>query len=231
MPNAKLSYMEAITLSESKRLCELEAVVTANLPSCFELGKALAEIRDCRLYRSEFDTFADYCRSKWDFTDSRARQLIAAAEVQETVTTVTLSSERAARELGKVDPDKREEVAKKAAATGKVTAKSIKEAARFSHKQSATTEAPQSQAPCGDEASSEAPEGHGQPSGSRADTPKLPQNEAEALAAITDPKAAAIQLDELVGRWIDNGTKQQLEMLLKHAKHAVRNLESVIDSI
>ncbi len=72
---------------ETGRLAELEAVVERGLQTFVEVGEALGEIRDQRLYRATHRTFEEYCRDRWGFVASRARQLIAAAE---TVTAVTL---------------------------------------------------------------------------------------------------------------------------------------------
>ena len=57
------------------------------------IGLALKEIRDSgkpsrRLYRQTHDTFEDYCKERWGFNDSRARQLILAAERYESLKTV-----------------------------------------------------------------------------------------------------------------------------------------------
>ncbi len=62
----------------------------------FEAGKALAELRDRRLYRSSHRTFEDYCRVRpWRWRSHRfghSRQksnyLIAAADVYENLTTI-----------------------------------------------------------------------------------------------------------------------------------------------
>lgn len=40
------------------------------------LGEAMRKIRDERLYREEFDTFDEYCRIKWKFTDQTAYNAI-----------------------------------------------------------------------------------------------------------------------------------------------------------
>ncbi len=91
-------------LVDQARLAELEAVVDRGLQTFFEVGSALLEIRENKLYRDTHKTFTDYCRHRFGFTDSRGRQLIAAAK---TVTAVTLlglpvpSTEREARELGR----------------------------------------------------------------------------------------------------------------------------------
>ena len=51
-----------------------------------EVGNALAEIRDSRIYRNSFGTFEDYCKERWGFTRMQASRVIAAAEVVGNVT-------------------------------------------------------------------------------------------------------------------------------------------------
>lgn len=69
-----------------RTLEECETVIAAGLASFFDVGDALAEVRDSRLYRGTHETFEAYCSERWGFQASRARQLIAASE---TVTSVT----------------------------------------------------------------------------------------------------------------------------------------------
>ena len=54
-----------------------------------EVGLALAEIRDLRLYRREYSGFAEYCREKWGWTRQHAYRLIEAAPVGKCNTRVT----------------------------------------------------------------------------------------------------------------------------------------------
>lgn len=90
-----------------------EHVITTGLKTFVQVGNALVSIRDRRLYRGTYHTFEDYCRERWGFSDSRARQLISAAE---TVTTVTVhglpapTNEAQARELSRVPDEQRAEV-------------------------------------------------------------------------------------------------------------------------
>lgn len=91
--SARQNQMDALALAESTRLAELESTIDAGLRTFVDVGNALLEIRDSRLYRQTFGTFEDYCRERWGFNSSRARQLIGAAETVrnlESVTTVTL---------------------------------------------------------------------------------------------------------------------------------------------
>ena len=54
----------------------------------FEAGKALAELRDRRLYRSSHRTFEDYCRDRFGHSRQQSNYLIAAADVYENLTTI-----------------------------------------------------------------------------------------------------------------------------------------------
>jgi len=101
--------MQLLALSgrELSTLHRCEAIIERGQKTFVEVGKALLTIRQYALYRSEYDTFQDYCQQRWRFTSSRARQLIAAARTAETVTNVTVPNEAVARELGKVpEPDR-----------------------------------------------------------------------------------------------------------------------------
>lgn len=115
--------------AESAQLTRFEERIGAGLASFIEVGEALGAIRDRRLYRATHGTFEDYCREKWGMSDRRARQLMTAAEIGTMVPVVT--TERQARELARVEPDRRQEVVEKAsvATGGKITAAAIREAA------------------------------------------------------------------------------------------------------
>ncbi|MCC5604682.1 hypothetical protein [Nostoc favosum] len=54
----------------------------------FKAGKALAELRDRRLYRSSHRTFEDYCRDRFGHSRQKSNYLIAAADVYENLTTI-----------------------------------------------------------------------------------------------------------------------------------------------
>jgi hypothetical protein len=122
----------ALTTTESSNLQSCERVIEKGLNTFREVGQALIEIRDSKLYRSAHATFADYCEKRWGFSDSRARQLISAAKVAETVTNVTLPNEGAARALNSVPVEQQQAVvdwATEKAEGTPLTARAIKEAA------------------------------------------------------------------------------------------------------
>jgi hypothetical protein len=120
-----------LTQSEDARLARNETRISQGLASFVEVGEALSDIRDARLYRATHGTFESYCAEKWGMSASRARQICGASEVSKSVTIVTLTTESQARELARVEPARREEVIRKAdiATGGKITAAAIKEAA------------------------------------------------------------------------------------------------------
>lgn len=126
-----MSNTEPITKNESNRLCELEVEIGNGVQAFVVVGVALAEIRDSKLYRGEFATFEDYCREKWGWARRTAYQYIEAARTVQSLPENVRNcaqTESQARELAKVEPDKRAEVLEKAAESGAVTAKSIREA-------------------------------------------------------------------------------------------------------
>jgi len=131
-----------IATQTQTRLAELETVIERGQRTFVEVGKALAEIRDSRLYKEEFGTFEDYCREKWGWTRVRAYQLIDAAGVAESLPESVkhvLQNDRQAGELSRVEPELRVEVLDRAAESGPVTAASIREAA-FNHRAQGTGE-------------------------------------------------------------------------------------------
>ena len=71
----------SLTTREQSRLGRAERTIAKGLKSFWEVGMALKEIRDQRLYRQRYDTFAEYCARRWDLSRPRAYQLCAASEV------------------------------------------------------------------------------------------------------------------------------------------------------
>lgn len=110
-----------LTAKESSELARHEKRISEGLQSFVEVGTSLMAIRDGRLYRASYVTFDKYTKDKWDFTKSRANQLIGACEVRQGLTTTVAKTdlprtERASREVAKAPKEKQAEVVKKAAA-------------------------------------------------------------------------------------------------------------------
>ena len=66
---------------EVKTLEDLEIIIGRGLQSFFEVGQALATIRDNNLYKAEYKTFENYCRLRWQLTPQHAGRQIKAAEI------------------------------------------------------------------------------------------------------------------------------------------------------
>ena len=66
---------------ERDRLAELEQTIERGLQTFVEVGQALAEIRDGRLYRATHDTFESYLSGRWNISRSRGYRLIDASAV------------------------------------------------------------------------------------------------------------------------------------------------------
>lgn len=125
--------LSPLNSAEVSALNHCERRIHEGLGRFRDVGLALASIRDNRLYRATDPTFEIYCRERWNWSRQRAHQMIECAEVAASLPgdcQPLVDNERQARELAKVEPEKRAEVLAKAAQAGPVTAKAIKRAAQ-----------------------------------------------------------------------------------------------------
>ena len=76
-----------LDIAERARLLQLESIVEQGLHTFYEVGKALEEIREQKLYRETHKNFEAYCHEKWGITKRRAYQFIDAAEIMENLCT------------------------------------------------------------------------------------------------------------------------------------------------
>lgn len=88
-----------LTPAERTRLAELEAVIERGQETFIEVGSALTEIRDTRLYLETHATFEAYCQERWGWSRRHANRTIQAAEVAEILGPMGPANERQAREL------------------------------------------------------------------------------------------------------------------------------------
>ncbi len=119
-----------MSIRESQRLAELEKTIARGKKAFVEVGLALAEIRDLRLYKHEYGSFNEYCQKKWGWTRQYVNYQIAGAKVTaalpEKVATI-VATESQARELAKAPAGKRAEVVQAVVDEGKpVTAAGIR---------------------------------------------------------------------------------------------------------
>lgn len=100
-------------LSEMERmeLVDMEMNIKKGLETFIVVGASLDRIRSLRLFREDFETYEDYCESRWGFKASRARQLIGAFRTVESLTSeVKPANEAQTRILNRVSVEQRDEV-------------------------------------------------------------------------------------------------------------------------
>lgn len=74
---------KTLTSDERQSLAQCEAAVDTLKWAFWLAGKALQIIRDSRLYRAEYDTFEDYCWTRWGMKANYAGKLIRTWQVAE----------------------------------------------------------------------------------------------------------------------------------------------------
>ncbi|WP_445176498.1 hypothetical protein [Microcoleus sp.] len=97
-----------LDVTERARLEELESIVEKGLQTFYEVGKALDEIREQKLYRETQKTFEAYCQDKWGIARRTADRFIGAARVMENLRPMGLKSpanERQVRPLTGLSPE------------------------------------------------------------------------------------------------------------------------------
>ena len=65
-------YRASLTTREQREFVRAERTIAKGLKSFLEVGMALKEIRDKRLYRQQYDTFEEYCIRRWELSRPRA---------------------------------------------------------------------------------------------------------------------------------------------------------------
>jgi len=102
------SIANPLTEREEVLLDKCEQIIEGGLKAFVEVGNALIEVRDQRLYRAEYHTFEEYLDKRWHISRPRGYQLIGAAQVVNNLSTngiqIPPETERQARELVGLDP-------------------------------------------------------------------------------------------------------------------------------
>jgi len=76
----KSSQLDA---SEKHRFEELQLIIEAGLPSFLEVGRALMEIKDQKLYREHWPTFELFVRERFGLSSHRANEIIRSTTTAE----------------------------------------------------------------------------------------------------------------------------------------------------
>jgi hypothetical protein len=74
---AKIRKAEA----DTRRLAELENRIERGLVTFVDVGSALLEIRDSKLYKVKHKTFEAYCKEKWSMSVAHAKRLMNATVI------------------------------------------------------------------------------------------------------------------------------------------------------
>lgn len=117
-----------LTEKETNRLAAFETMIERGFKSFVESGKALAVVRDEKLYRASYKTFDEYCKERWGLERTYAHRLIESAAVVDRIVDKMLpignkiegdvplpvvqvpTTESQTRELAKVPEDEQAEV-------------------------------------------------------------------------------------------------------------------------
>jgi hypothetical protein len=103
----------ALSAGEQVDLSACETIVEKGLETFIEVGQALAEIRDRRLYRAMYSTFEECAHDRWLLSRTRAYRLIDVAKVDAALSpigdTPKPANEAQARELAPMLRDEGEE--------------------------------------------------------------------------------------------------------------------------
>lgn len=112
MPKPKeIVIREDLSPAEVTELKKLEQTIERGLQTFFEVGSALMDIRDKRLYRATHKTFEDYCNARWQFSRVHAHRLITAASVMQNLLpmgNILPETERQARALNGLTPEQQQ---------------------------------------------------------------------------------------------------------------------------
>lgn len=98
-----------LTVEERVEFDQLEKRIEDGIRYFIDTGLALKQIRDSRLYREKFDTFEDYCQTRWQMGASNGHYLIASASVASNLEGEKPLKASHAHVLGKLPDESRQE--------------------------------------------------------------------------------------------------------------------------
>lgn len=82
------SQLNLLSTEEETALTYHENVIEKGLETFIEVGQSLQYIRDNRLYRQDFNNFANYVKERWGKTRDWANKLVGSVEVTQALTSV-----------------------------------------------------------------------------------------------------------------------------------------------
>ena len=78
--------IDALTADEKKRLSSAEATIRNGQKAFYNIGRALTDIAQFKLYRATHSTFAKYAKERWDYTTARVSQLQQSYRIHQLLT-------------------------------------------------------------------------------------------------------------------------------------------------
>jgi phage N-6-adenine-methyltransferase len=110
-----------LTIIEQTELAQQEQIIERGLQTFYEVGEALAKIREGKLYRSEYGTFEDYLEQRWNISKMHAYRLMEASTIHNNLKSnqlVTLpTTESQTRPLAQLESEYQAHVWQQAVAT------------------------------------------------------------------------------------------------------------------
>jgi hypothetical protein len=103
---------EPLTPLEVERLDQLEEIIAKDVQTFIEVGEALNEVFEFKLYRANHANFNDYCHQRWGISYRHARRLMDAADVAKDIKgdqLVTFTSESQLRPIVRLETEQRPE--------------------------------------------------------------------------------------------------------------------------
>ena len=99
--------MKELIKEERENLKKHETTIKKGLNTFVEVGQALLEIRENKLYRIEYKTFEEYCQEKWQMPSRVARRLISSKKTMDNLgpTGPKPTLERHVRPLTSLEPE------------------------------------------------------------------------------------------------------------------------------
>lgn len=121
---------EKLTTKETAEYTRCNKIIKKNKQAFKACGEALATVLTQKLYRIEYDNFESYCKEKHGFKRAQAYRLMEAAEIADlSPAGRQIETEKQARALKDIPPEKHAEVIEAAQKNGKLSAPAITNAA------------------------------------------------------------------------------------------------------
>jgi phage N-6-adenine-methyltransferase len=110
--DVELVDVPALCEAEQHAFQQHEATIERGMRTYYEVGSALLQIREAKLYRASYNTFEEYVSQRWGMERSKAYRDISAAQVAQNLLPIgnIPSSESQTRLIARLEPEEQREV-------------------------------------------------------------------------------------------------------------------------